>query len=177
MSRLIKKSIVIPSGVTVRESGGFLIVKGPKGEQNVRVVPGAKIKMEGADLRIEAGLGAAATSAATGTLWSLVKNAIVGVTDGFVKVLEVEGVGYRAVLEGEVLVLYLGYALPVRMKIPAGASVTLEKNMIKISGISKDLVGRVAAEIRSQKKPEPYKGKGIRYSDEVVRRKQGKKSA
>jgi large subunit ribosomal protein L6 len=176
MSRLIKKSIMIPDGVTIREDGKFLVVKGPKGEQKVAIVPGAKAKLQSKELWVEAEAGAGAKSAAAGTLWSLAKNAVEGVTEGFVKVLEIEGVGYRAVLEGKELVLYLGYALPVRVAIPAGVAVVLEKNTIKMSGIEKELVGRVAAEIRALKKPEPYKGKGIHYQGEVIRRKVGKKA-
>jgi large subunit ribosomal protein L6 len=98
------------------------------------------------------------------------------VTEGFSKILEIEGVGYRAALEGKDLVLYLGYALPVKMPIAEGVSVAVEKNLVKISGIDKELVGRVAAEIRAHKKPEPYKGKGIHYQGEVIRRKAGKKA-
>jgi large subunit ribosomal protein L6 len=175
MSRLIKKSIPIPTGVTVTENGGFLVVKGPKGEQKVAILPGVKMRPEGTNIWIEATATTTAKSSA-GTLWSLAKNAVEGVTEGFLKILEIEGVGYRAVLEGKELVLYLGYALPVRLKIPNAVTVAIEKNMIKISGIEKELVGRVAAEIRAQKKPEPYKGKGIHYQGEVIRRKVGKKA-
>ncbi len=165
MSRLIKKPIVIPSGVTAAAGGGMLTVKGPKGELAVPL-RGAAAKVEGGNI--------AATS---GTAWALARNAVIGVTEGFAKVLEIEGVGYRAVLEGKELVLHLGYAQPVRLKIPEGVAVKVEKNTITVSGIDKDLVGRAAAEIRAQKKPEPYKGKGIHYAGEVIRRKVGKKAA
>lgn len=166
MSRLTKKPLKIGSGVSVREDGGFIIVKGPKGEEKVKPFPGTAVKAEAENLWVS-----------DGTTWALVKNAIQGVTDGFVKVLEMEGVGYRAALEGKDLVLHLGYAQPVRMKIPDGVVIALEKNTMKISGLNKDLVGRVAAEIRAMKKPEPYKGKGIHYQGEVIRRKVGKKAA
>lgn len=175
MSRLIKKSISLPTGVTVTQNGGFLIVKGAKGEQKVALVPGAKARIETGNLWIEAE-DDASTKAGAGTLWSLSKNAIEGVTNGFLKILEIEGVGFRAVLEGKDLVLHLGYAQPVRVSIPAAVSVAVEKNTIKISGIEKEIVGRVAAEIRALKKPEPYKGKGIHYQGEVIRRKVGKKA-
>lgn len=165
MSKLVKKPIIIPSGVTVSQNGGLLMVKGPKGELQVKLADGVKIKIEGADLWVDAG-----------TEWSLAKNAIEGVTEGFVKVLEIEGVGYRAGVEGKELVLHLGYALPVRVKILDGITIVVEKSTMKISGINKELVGRMAAEIRALKKPEPYKGKGIRYQGEVVRRKVGKKA-
>ncbi len=166
MSRLTKKSIHVPEGVTILMDGKSAIVKGPKGEVRVAVESGATFKVEGAELR-----------ATTGTLWSLLRNAIQGVTEGFNKVLIIEGVGYRAVLEGKDLVLHLGYAHPVRFAVPEGISMTIEKNMIKASGIDKDLIGRTMAEIRSMKKPEPYKGKGIHYEGEVIRRKVGKKAA
>ena len=175
MSRLIKKSVSIVSGVTISENGGFLSVMGPKGELKVRIVRGAKVRIDGANFWVEAESGASTKSAA-GTLWSIVKNAVQGVSEGFLKVLEIEGVGFRAALEGKDLMLYLGYVEPVRVKIPNGATITIEKNMIKISGIDKDLVGRVAAGIRALKKPEPYKGKGIHYQGEVIRRKVGKKA-
>ncbi len=167
MSRLTKKPIKIPSGVTVREDAGFLLVTGPKGERRVRIEKGSAVRIEGEDLWVEG----------AGTTWALARNAIQGVTDGFMKILEIEGVGYRVVVEGKELVLYLGYAEPVRMKISDGVSVAVEKSTIKIMGIDKDLVGRTAADIRAQKKPEPYKGKGIRYQGEVIRRKVGKKAA
>lgn len=166
MSRLIKKPIMIPQGVTVKTAGDFLDVKGPKGELKVRIPIGGAADIKEGSLM-----------ANTGTLWALTRNAIQGVTEGFTKVLEIEGVGYRAVIEGKTIVLYLGYALPVRLPIPDGVTIVVEKNVVKISGISNDLVGRVAADIRSHKKPEPYKGKGIRYQGEVVRRKVGKKAA
>lgn len=165
MSRLIKKSIVVPEGVSASVASGAFTVKGPKGELSVPLRGG---ELSVADGKISAG---------SGTLWALARNAVAGVTEGFVKNLEIEGVGYRAVLEGKELVLHLGYALPVRMKLPEGISVAVEKNMVKVSGIDKDLVGRAAAEIRAMKKPEPYKGKGIRYQGEVIRRKAGKKAA
>lgn len=166
MSRLVKKPILIPAGITVSETAGVLTVKGPKGELKVAMAEGVKMKLEGAELWIDG----------VGTTWSLAKNAIEGVTNGFTKVLEIEGVGYRAMIEGKDLVLHLGYAQPVRVKVPNGAAVTVEKSTIKISGIDKELVGRVAADIRALKKPEPYKGKGIHYQGEVIRRKVGKKA-
>ena len=165
MSRLIKKPIKIPAGVTVVPHDAVLNVKGPKGELRVKLAPGVTVKVDGQDLNVSAG-----------TEWSLARNAIHGVTDGFTKVLEIEGVGYRAVVEGKDLVLHLGYAQPVRVPVLPGIAVVVEKSTIKVSGIDKDLVGRMAAEIRSLKKPEPYKGKGIHYQGEVIRRKVGKKA-
>ncbi len=175
MSRLIKKPVVIEGGATVTERDGVLIFTGPKGEQRVTLAPGVGIKIEGQNLWIEKA-GEVTNKAILGTLWALSRNAIEGVTKGFSKILEIEGVGYRAVLEGKDLILHLGYALPVRVKIDDAITVVVEKNTIKISGIDKNLVGLAAAKIRSLKKPEPYKGKGIRYRGEVVRRKVGKKA-
>jgi len=176
MSRLIKKSIPIPAGVTVTPSAGVLAFKGPKGELKVKLVPGIVAAIDGGALWIKEGTGLE-NRAMLGTTWSHAKNAIQGVMEGYVKTLEIEGVGYRAVVEGgKELVLYLGYALPVRQPVPAGITITVEKNTIKVSGIDKEAVGQAAAEIRALKKPEPYKGKGIHYLGEVIRRKVGKKA-
>ncbi len=166
MSRLIKKPLTIPNGATVTVNDGVLTAHGTKGQVKVKVPAGASATVDGSTL-----------TATTGTLWALAKNAIQGVTEGFSRTLEIEGVGYRAVVEGKELALYLGYAQPVRMPIPQGVTIAIEKNIMKISGIDNDLVGRTAAEIRAMKKPEPYKGKGIRYQGEVIRRKVGKKAA
>jgi large subunit ribosomal protein L6 len=174
MSRLIKKPIVIPAGVTVTQGDGFLALKGPKGEFRVTVPTGVSMKIDGQGLWVEQNVSV--PKAMLGTAWALAKNAIQGVAEGYVKVLEIEGVGYRAAMDGKDLTLYLGYALPVKMPIEEGATVSVEKNIIKVSGIGKELVGRVAAEIRALKKPEPYKGKGIHYQGEVIRRKAGKKA-
>jgi len=162
-------------GASVTEIGSVLVFKGPKGEETVKIPAGSAIAIKGDDIIVTSTEKEGGTSAA-GTLWSLTKNALEGVTTGFSKVLEIEGVGYRAVVEGKELVLHLGYALPVRLAIPAGVTIVVEKSTIKLSGIGKELVGRIAAEIRSLKKPEPYKGKGIRYHGEVVQRKVGKKA-
>lgn len=175
MSRLIKKPISIPSGTTLTVGDDFVTVKGPKGEGKVLIPRGAEIKVEGDTVTVTSAANAR-TTAAAGTAWSLIRNAIEGVTAGFSKVLEIEGVGYRASVEGKDLVLYLGYALPVRLPIPANVTITTEKNTITVAGIDKDAVGQAAAEIRALKKPEPYKGKGIRYQGEVIRRKVGKKA-
>ena len=173
MSRLIKKSIAIPQGATITVVSEVLNVKGPKGELSVKIPAGVTPKIEGAELWVT---NTNEDTAFAGTFWALARNAITGVTEGFTKILEIEGVGYRAVMEGKQLVLFLGYAQPVRVDLPANVAVALEKNMIKIAGIDKDLVGRVAADIRALKKPEPYKGKGIHYQGEVIRRKVGKKA-
>jgi len=175
MSRLIKKPIIIDAGATVTKNGDILAVKGPKGELHVAIPAGVAVAIEGANLTVTS-TTADGSSAQAGTLYANVKNAITGVTAGFVKILEIEGVGYRAMLEGTTLVLHLGYAQPVKLPVPKGIALAVEKNTIKVSGIDKESVGQAAAEIRALKKPEPYKGKGIHYQGEVIRRKIGKKA-
>ncbi len=175
MSRLIKKPIIVTAGATLVQSGDVLTIKGPKGELTITIPQGVTLKNEGEQFWITT-TAETETTAIQGTIWALVKNAIEGVTVGFTKVLEIEGVGYRAVLEGKELVLFLGYALPVRMPIPETVQMTVDKNTIKVTGIDKNEVGQAAAEIRALKKPEPYKGKGIHYQGEVIRRKVGKKA-
>lgn len=177
MSRLAKKPIKILSGVNVTTSGDFLIFKGPKGENKVRLPLGLRAQIDADKILVEVRDKDIVDEASLGTTWSHIKNAIQGIADGFLKILEIEGIGYRAQLEGKELVLFLGYAEPVRFKLPETIKVEVEKNTIKISGVDKDLVGRVASDIRALKKPEPYKGKGIRYRGEIIKRKVGKKAA
>ncbi len=171
MSRLAKKPIQLVSDVTLKEGDGFLLFKGPKGEYKMKSVPQTEISIADGQISVKG------DKVAAGTAWSLITNAIQGVSKEFSKILELEGVGYRAVMEGGDLVLYLGYAQPVRVNLPAGVVVKVDKNVITVSGIDKELVGRVAAGVRALKKPEPYKGKGIHYRGEVIRRKVGKKAA
>lgn len=175
MSRLIKKQILIGNGVTVTQNDNILSFKGPKGELFINLTDGVGVKIDGENLWIEK-KDERATSAMLGTIWALSKNAIEGVTNGFLKILEIEGVGYRAEIQGDEIVLNLGFSKPVRVKIKEGISVVVEKNVIKVSGIDKDQVGLFSAKIRALKKPEPYKGKGIHYKGEVIRRKLGKKA-
>lgn len=173
MSRLAKKPIMF-AGAALRKEGDFLLVKGPKGEIKVRISPKVEIVIGESEANLKAKSDDA--GADLGTAWALVKNAVEGVSRGFSKVLDIEGVGFRATLEGKELVLFLGYALPVRIAIPDGISVKLDKNSMEVSGTEKELVGRFAAQVRAEKKPEPYKGKGIRYRGEIVKRKVGKKA-
>lgn len=178
MSRLAKKPVAIPSGVTVEEKGKQLIVKGPKGELRVNVPYMITVDITPDGLTVKATETSKQGRANAGTVWALSRNAIAGVTDGFMKTLEIEGVGYRASMEGtSTLVLNLGYVNPVKVPVPQGIVVAVEKNIIRISGNNKETVGQLAAYVRSLKKPEPYKGKGIRYQGEVIRRKVGKKAA
>lgn len=177
MSRLSKKPIPIPQGVTIEEKNGAFVIKGSKGEMTVSGLNHATVVLgpDGAMVSLKGGSDSSTEN--VGTLWSLLTNAVQGVSEGFTRVLEIEGVGYRASMEGKTLVLALGFSHPVRFDAPTGITITTEKNSITISGIDKELVGQVAAKIRGYKKPEPYKGKGIHYAGEVIRRKVGKKAA
>ena len=180
MSRLAKKPIILPEGVTASVKEGEVVIRGSQGELSVNIPRGLSVKVNGGNVLVGSSgdsNGEGYGNALLGTLWALVRNSVAGVSKKFSKTLEIEGVGYKAVLEGKDLVLNLGYAVPVRYKVIDGVSVEVEKNVIRISGLNKELVGRVASEIRSLKKPEPYKGKGIHYKGEVIRRKAGKKAA
>ncbi len=176
MSRLAKKPILIPEGVSVKADGRVLAVSGQKGANKVPILPFINVAVEGNSIIVTAKETMKQARANCGTMWSLIKNAVQGVAEGFSKNLEIEGVGFRAALEGKTLVLSIGFVNPARIEPPEGVVVAVEKNVIKVSGIDKELVGRVASEIRALKKPEPYKGKGIRYQGEIVRRKAGKKA-
>lgn len=177
MSRLAKKSIQILAGTSVKRDGDFLIFKGEKGEKRLGILPQVDVRIEGDNLRVDFRGGGKHGKSNQGTMWSLIKNDIAGVQKGFTKILEIEGVGYRVLMEGKNLLLHLGYAEPVRFSLPEGVSAEVEKNSVKISGVDKVLVGRIAADIRALKKPEPYKGKGMRYRGEFIRRKVGKKAS
>jgi large subunit ribosomal protein L6 len=176
MSRLARQPIARAADISVTPGSESVAVKGPKGELTVALLENTAVEVgtDGVWVKPVEGKDAGAN---LGTMWANVKNAIQGVTEGFSKVLEIEGVGYKAVLEGKTVVLSLGFSHPVRHELPEGVSAAIEKNAIIITGIDKQQVGQVAAEIRSYRKPEPYKGKGIRYRGEVVRRKVGKKAA
>lgn len=177
MSRVGKLPIKIPSGVTVDINGQEISVKGVKGQLK-QLIP-ADIKAEILENQIV--FSVVGQSKNTAAFWglsrALINNMVKGVTEGFEKRLEIEGVGYKAVLQGADLVLNLGFSHPINIKAPQGVIFKVEKNAIIISGIDRQAVGQIAAEIRSKKKPEPYKGKGIRYTGEIVRRKAGKKAA
>ncbi|MBM3257075.1 MAG: 50S ribosomal protein L6 [Candidatus Liptonbacteria bacterium] len=171
MSRLTKKPVVLPEGVTLRQEGNTLTLQGPKGTLSLSLLAGVTLKQE------ENKAFFSGESAKTGTMWSHTRNAAEGVSQGFTKVLEIEGVGFKAALEGKTLVLNLGFVNPIRFPIPEGITITVEKGSMKVSGVNKELVGGVASRIRGLKPPEPYKGKGIHYQGEVIRRKAGKKAA
>ena len=176
MSRIGKQPIELTAGVTVTADGSTVTVGGPKGTLRRALRPEVQIVQEGNMLSVKPVGTSRETSAYWGLVRALVAGMVEGVSRGFEKKLEVVGVGYRPTLDGEVLQLTLGYSHPVRVEAPAGISFKVEKNTITVSGIDKELVGNTAAKIRALKKPEPYKGKGIRYLGEVVRRKAGKKA-
>ncbi len=174
MSRLTKKPIQIPDGVNVREDGARLTVQGPKGTLAVSLPEGVRVTCGDKKVSFECREG---LSALCGTTWAHTRNAIEGVSQGFTKVLEIEGVGFKAILEGKTLILHLGFTNPIRVPVPEGITIIVEKGSVKVSGSDKTLVGEVTARIRALKPPEPYKGKGIRYKGEIIRRKAGKRAA
>jgi len=176
MSKIGKKPIVIPEGVTVEVKESVISIKGKNAELSVPMLAGINAQLKDGELVFSPSDKDKQTISNWGTLRALTQNAIYGASENFTKTLIVEGVGYRANIEGTELVLGLGFSHQIKFPIPEGVNITAEKNSIVISGPQKALVGEVAAKIRSFKKPEPYKGKGIRYSDEVVRRKAGKKA-
>lgn len=175
MSRLGKLPIKLTAGVQATLTAQELIVKGPKGEMRLALPPVIDVKIENNEIIIAPkDKSAKNASAMWGLIWSLTKNYVEGVSVGFTKKLEINGVGYRAAAAGNKLNMSLGFSHPVEFKLPAGITATVEGNAITLSGVDKALVGETAAQIRKIRQPEPYKGKGIKYSDEVIRRKAGK---
>lgn len=178
MSRLGKKPIVIPAKTEVTISEGVVTVKGPNGELKMAYRPSIEIKIEEGTIVLSKKNEELETEALWGTYASILENNVAGVNQPFSKRLIVEGVGYKAEVKGDKLVMALGFSHPIELAIPKSLKVTVDpKEGITVSGIDKQEVGQFAAVIRSYKKPEPYKGKGIRYSDEVIKRKEGKKAA
>ncbi|HMB25968.1 MAG TPA: 50S ribosomal protein L6 [Patescibacteria group bacterium] len=178
MSRIGKKPIQIPDGVEVKFNDSVLTVKGPKGELKRKVHPSVDLDIGEKNIQVKV---KSPENNKQKALWglfrSLVNNMIVGVSKGFEKKLEINGVGYKASKKGDVLVLNVGYSHPVEFNLPKEVNCEVEKNIITVSGQDKQLVGEVAANIRKVRKPEPYKGKGIKYSDEIIIRKVGKTAA
>lgn len=176
MSRIGRLPVVIPSGVQVNVQGSNVHVKGPKGEMKRTFSPLVGIAMENGQVVISRNSDAAAERALHGTTRAVIANMIHGVSTGFSMVLEVEGVGYRAEMEGKNLALFVGYSHPVKVEPPAGISFEVDQKtrQIKVLGYDKEVVGQTAAEIRRVRPPEPYHGKGIRYQGERIRRKAGK---
>jgi len=176
MSRIGKKPILIPEGVEVKIEGNIVIIKGAKGEITREIRPEIKVEIEDKKIQVSPCKETKQTKAFWGLSRALLSNMIEGVTAGFEKKLEIEGIGFKAILEGENILLHVGFTNPVKIKIPQDIKISVEKNIIIISGVNKELVGQTAAVIRKAKPPEPYKGKGIRYAGEIVRRKVGKKA-
>lgn len=176
MSRLGKIPVTIPSGVTVTVENGLVTVAGPKGTLTRAIKPDVTVAVEEGSVVLTPGKTVLAT-ALWGTYAAHVRNMIKGVTEGFTKILDIEGVGYRAEVKGTTIVLNVGFSHPVTLDIPQGIVAVVEKTSITLSSIDKDLLGQFAANVRKVKKPEPYKGKGIRYRGEFIIRKQGKKAA
>ncbi len=175
MSRIGKKPIIIPEGVEVKIEGQKVIVKGPKGELQREIRQEIKAEQENGKIFISPQKETKKTNAFWGLERTLIFNMTRGVIEGYEKKLELRGIGYKVALEGENLILKVGFSHPVLIKKMEGVKFSVEKNIISVSGINKELVGQVAAKIRKIRPPEPYKGKGIRYIGEYVRRKTGKK--
>lgn len=177
MSRIGKKPISIPEKTEVNVAGGVVTVKGPQGTISRPFKNNIEIVVNGKEVNLTPKSESLENKALWGTYGSHIKNMIDGVNTPFVKKLILEGIGYKSEVKGTTLVLALGFSHPVNVPVPEGLKVTAEKNLITITGINKELVGEFAASVRALKKPEPYKGKGMRYEGEVIKRKQGKKTA
>jgi len=176
MSRIGKKPVPVPSGVTVTLEGQTVKVKGSKGELQVKLVDLVEVKHENDEIIVSPVDQSKPARSAWGLSRTLIANMVTGVTDGFTKKLEINGVGYRAALQGQGLQLNLGYSHDVVYAIPQGIDIKVPKpTEIVVSGIDKQRVGQVASEIRAWRPPEPYKGKGVKYADETIFRKEGKK--
>lgn len=180
MSRIGKKPITIPNGVTHQLNDNKITFKGPKGELSFSINPRVQIAIEGNVINVKRASEDKIDRSLQGVTRTMIANVIEGVTKGFSKQLEIQGVGYRAVMSGSKLVLSLGFSHPIDYIPPSGITITIDaekKNILTISGVNKEVVGEVSAKIRSYRKPEPYKGKGIRYVGEYVPRKAGKAAA
>lgn len=176
MSRIGRQPVDLPEGVSAKIADGTVEIQGPKGLLKLDVRREIEVREEGKTLHVLLKKETKISRKLWGTIRALLANMVEGVTKGFEKKLELEGVGYRVEQKGKDIQLALGFSHPVLFEAPSGIELKAEKNTITISGISKELVGQVAAAIRALKKPEPYKGKGIRYLGEVIRRKAGKKA-
>ena len=177
MSRIGNKHIVLPAGVTFEQNGNTVTVKGPKGQLEYTYNADLTVEVNGNEVVVTRPTDGKFHRTIHGTTRALLNNMVVGVSNGFEKILEINGTGYRAQLQGKVLVVNAGYSHPVNLEIPEGLTVTVPNpTEIHVAGCDKQLVGQFAANVRIIRKPEPYKGKGIRYQGEYVRRKEGKKA-
>ena len=174
LRRIGKLPEIIPAGVTITVDSGDVVVKGPKGELTQFITPAVEVKVEDGHVTVHPKDESKTARAQHGLMRALINNMVIGVTKGYEKRLEVNGVGFRVSSSNNELEMALGFSHPVKYKAPEGITVTNEKMTIIVSGINKQQVGQVAAEIRALKKPEPYKGKGIKYADEQILRKAGK---
>ncbi len=177
MSRIGKQPIPIPKGVEVELNEDVITVKGPKGALERKIHPEVQVNIDSDHIVVSVADQTRESKAFHGLFRALIANMVNGVTNGFEKVLEIVGVGYRAELQGRTAVFYLGYSHPVNFELPDGIEAKIDKTKVTLSGIDKEQLGKTAAKIRSFRKPEPYKGKGIKYADEIVRRKAGKTGA
>lgn len=177
MSRIGRKLITLPEGVTAKLDGKMLKVKGPKAELSQGIHPAVAVEITGQEIKLTV---KHPTEKSERSLWglfgALISNMVVGVTKGFEKKLQINGVGYKAALKGKVIELSLGFSHPILFDVPEGITAKVEKNIITIEGADRQIVGETAARIRSFRKPEPYKGKGIKYLDEHIIRKAGKQA-
>lgn len=178
MSRIGKAPVTLPKGVEVKVDGQQLTCKGPKGSLSIALMEGITAAIDKGNVVFTRAEDTKILRAMHGTSRAILSNMVEGVTNGFSKKLEIVGVGYKAVMQGKKLALNVGFANTIEVQIPEGVQIKLpDPNHVEVTGLDKQLVGQVAANIRAARKPEPYKGKGVRYSDEVVRRKAGKANA
>ncbi len=174
MSRIGRKPIPVPAGVTIEQTDRLIKVNGAKGQLELTLLPGLKLEHGDSVLTLTKEVETPETQRTYGLMRTLIDNMVVGVSQGFTRQLEINGVGFRASVAGNTITLGLGFSHPINFVLPEGVSASVEKNVITLTGFDKQLVGQVAANIRALKKPEPYKGKGIKYIEEHVRRKAGK---
>jgi large subunit ribosomal protein L6 len=177
MSRIGRKPLPMPKGVTLAQKAGSFSVKGPKGELSKHMPDGISIKAEGDKLLVLRADDSRQNRSKHGLVRAHLANMVKGVTDGWTRELEINGVGYRAEVAGDTLTMALGYSHPVVFKLPKGVSAKVEKNRVALSGADRDLLGQTAAKVRELRPPEPYKGKGVKYLEETIKKKVGKAGA
>jgi large subunit ribosomal protein L6 len=177
MARFGKQPVKLPEGVTAKIGDGEIVISGPRGSISRQIHGQIKVSEKEGALWVEKVRETKISAALQGTMRAHIVNMVRGITEGWSKILEIVGAGYRVAVEGEKLVMNIGYSHPVEMKIPSGLNIRIVKNLVTIEGMDKELVGQFAAEVRSKRKPDPYKGAGIKYQDEIIRRKPGKQAS